>query len=66
VLTALGHPIEAHAVDPGPAARRRALGEARYYGEHVLPWVRRRIRGRSSGDDRTGKHLMWTPVDPGG
>ena len=66
VLTALGHPTEAHAVDPGPAARRRALAEARYYGEHVLPWVRRRIRGRSSGDDRTGKYLTWTPVDPGG
>ncbi len=66
VLTALGHPTEAHVIDPGPLARRRALAEARYYGEHVLPWVQRRLRGRSSGDNRTGKYVDWTPVDPAG
>ena len=41
---------------------RRVLAEARYYREHVLPWVNRRLRGRSSGDDRTGKYLDWTPI----
>jgi lysophospholipase L1-like esterase len=66
VLTALGHPTEAHVIDPGPLVRRRAIAEARYYGEHVLPWVQRRLRGRSSGDDRTGKYVGWTPVDPTG
>jgi hypothetical protein len=28
----------------------------------VLPWIHRRLRGRSSGDDRIGKHLDWIPV----
>jgi lysophospholipase L1-like esterase len=64
VLTALGHPTEAHVISPDVAARRRPVAEARYYGEHVLPWVRRRLRGRSSGDDRTGKYVGWTPIDP--
>jgi lysophospholipase L1-like esterase len=63
VLTALGHPAAAHVVDPGPAESRRVLAEARYYREHVLPWLHRRVRGRSSGDDRTGKHLDWVPVE---
>jgi lysophospholipase L1-like esterase len=62
VLTALGHTAAAHVVDPGPAESRRVLAEARYYREHVLPWVHRRLRGRSSGDDRTGKYLDWIPV----
>jgi lysophospholipase L1-like esterase len=64
VLTALGHPMEAHVIAPADPARRRAVAEARYYGEHVLPWMRRRLRGRSSGDDRTGKYVNWTPIDP--
>jgi lysophospholipase L1-like esterase len=63
VLNALGHTTEAHAVDPTPAARRSVLSEARYYREHVLPWVNRRLRGISSGDDATGKHPDWIPVD---
>jgi lysophospholipase L1-like esterase len=63
VLTALGHPAAAHVVDPGPAESRRVLAEARYYREHVLPWLHRRVRGRSSGDDRTGKYVDWVPVE---
>jgi lysophospholipase L1-like esterase len=63
VLSALGHPTEAHVIDAGPAGRRGLLAEARYYREHVLPWLHRRIRGRSSGDDRTGKFLDWVAVD---
>lgn len=64
VLSALGHTRTAHVVDPGPAESRRVLSEARYYREHVLPWVSRRVRGRSSGDNRTGKHVTWTPITP--
>jgi lysophospholipase L1-like esterase len=64
VLAALGHAIAAEAVDPAPDPTRRALAEARYYREHVLPWVGRHLRGRSSGDSRTGKHLDWVPVTP--
>ncbi|AGL18916.1 SGNH/GDSL hydrolase family protein [Actinoplanes sp. N902-109] len=65
VLTAMGYASAAHVVDPGPAESRRILDEARYYREHVLPWVQRRLRGRSSGDDRTGKYLAWTAVKAG-
>ncbi|MBB5958081.1 lysophospholipase L1-like esterase [Saccharothrix tamanrassetensis] len=62
VLTALGHAAEADPVDHGPTGRR-LLAEARYYREHVLPWLNRRLRGRSSGDDRSGKHPGWTTVE---
>ncbi|MFD7654287.1 SGNH/GDSL hydrolase family protein [Actinosynnema sp. NPDC059797] len=63
VLTALGHPVPPHAVEPGPEATRGLLSEARYYREHVLPWVNRRLRGISSGDHEPGKHRDWTPVE---
>jgi len=62
VLAALGHPATAHAVEHAPVRRRGVLAEARYYREHVLPWLRRRLAGRSSGDDRAGKHSEWIPV----
>ncbi|WP_433059164.1 SGNH/GDSL hydrolase family protein [Dactylosporangium sp. CS-033363] len=62
VLTALGHPTTAHRVDPGPKASSGLLAEAKYYREHVLPWVTRRLRGRSSGDGRAPKYPAWTPV----
>lgn len=63
VLAALGHPTEAHVIDPSPDEPRRVLAEARYYREHVLPWVNRRLRGQSSGDDRAGKYLDWVAID---
>ncbi|GAA4941996.1 SGNH/GDSL hydrolase family protein [Actinoplanes utahensis] len=62
VLAALGHPVAAHVLDPTPPPSFRLLSEARYYGEHVLPWVNRRLRGRSSGDDRSPKFATWTPI----
>jgi lysophospholipase L1-like esterase len=62
VLTALGHPGTARLVDPGPAPSRGLLAEARYYRAHVLPWVTRRLRGRSSGDGRLAKYPTWTPI----
>ncbi|GAB3441773.1 SGNH/GDSL hydrolase family protein [Actinophytocola sediminis] len=63
VLTALG--VEAASVpgDSGLPEARRLLAEARYYWEHVLPWVHRRLRNRSSGDGRNGKHLGWTVIE---
>ncbi|MEV4345769.1 SGNH/GDSL hydrolase family protein [Actinoplanes sp. NPDC049596] len=64
VLAALGHPAEAHVIDPGPAEGRRVLTEARYYREHVLPWINRRLRGQSSGDNRAGKYVDWTEIQP--
>jgi lysophospholipase L1-like esterase len=62
VLAALGHPTEAHVIEHGPPARRRPLTEARYYGEHVLPWFKRRLQGKSSGDTRSAKYPTWTEV----
>lgn len=62
VLTALGHPTEAHVIDPGPSETRRVRAEARFYREHVLPWVQRRLRGQSSGDARTGKYENWVTI----
>jgi lysophospholipase L1-like esterase len=35
-----------------PAAR---AADARWAGKHLLPWVKRRLTGRSSGDGRTAK-----------
>ncbi|GAA0531221.1 SGNH/GDSL hydrolase family protein [Paractinoplanes ferrugineus] len=61
-LTALGYPTEAHVIDADLDDRGGLLSEARYYREHVLPWLNRRLRGHSSGDNRTGKYLDWTPV----
>ena len=66
VLEALG---ASESPEPGQATSpetRKLLAEARYYWDHVLPWVRRRLGGRSSGDQRNGKHIEWTPVEPAG
>ncbi|MER7004448.1 SGNH/GDSL hydrolase family protein [Dactylosporangium sp. NPDC000555] len=60
VLGALGLPATDHRADAAAAPARRLLAEARYYREHVLPWVSRRLRGRSSGDGRAAKHPDWT------
>lgn len=65
VLAALGYPLEAPVRDSGPQPGGGLLAEVRYYREHVAPWVYRRLRGRSSGDGRTGKHLNWVPVGLG-
>jgi lysophospholipase L1-like esterase len=48
---------------PGAAS---ATGNARYYREHVLPWINRRLRGRSSGDNREPKHPHWQLIPPPG
>ncbi|GLY08685.1 MULTISPECIES: SGNH/GDSL hydrolase family protein [Actinoplanes] len=61
VLAKLGYPVEAHIVDPNPQTRS-IVNELQYYREHVLPWINRRLRGRSSGDNRTGKFVSWTPI----
>jgi lysophospholipase L1-like esterase len=62
VLAALGHAEAAHVVAPGSSPARGWRTEARFYREHVLPWLHRRVRGRSSGDERAGKYPEWTPV----
>jgi lysophospholipase L1-like esterase len=63
VLGALGYSSAAAALDVAVPPARRFVTEVRYYQEHVGPWIGRRLRGQSSGDNRTGKHLDWIPVD---
>lgn len=41
------------------ASRRNTLG---YYREYVVPWVGRRLTGRSSGDGRAPKRASLLPV----
>jgi hypothetical protein len=64
VLHALGHGPLPEPGTPGIIRRRSLATEARFYGEHVAPWVQRRLRGRSSGDARDPKHPLWHPVRP--
>ena len=63
VLSALGYP-PATPQAPPPAPRRGPVSEARYYQQHVLPWVLRRLRKQSSGDGRDPKHPTWNTVRP--
>jgi lysophospholipase L1-like esterase len=67
VLTAFGIPVpeewgveEVAAAPAGERTRRTA----EYYRTYVLPWVGRRLTGRSSGDGRTAKIPTLTVVDP--
>ena len=65
VLTTLGFPTPEDwttSADPLPKPTRRE--EVRYTVDHVLPWIGRRLTGRSSGDGRTGKYLDWVEVPP--
>ncbi len=65
VLRALGYAHPGDWVldaDPRPAPTTRE--QLRYTREHVLPWVKRRLTGRSSGDGRTAKHPEFIRVEP--
>ncbi|MGW9629538.1 SGNH/GDSL hydrolase family protein [Agromyces sp. NPDC055520] len=65
VLTGLGVAVpvewgveEVAAAPAGPRSRNTAA----YYREFVLPWIGRRLTGRSSGDGRTAKRPTLEPV----
>ncbi|MFC9560190.1 SGNH/GDSL hydrolase family protein [Agromyces sp. NPDC056965] len=65
VLTGLGVAVpvewgveEVAAAPAGPRSRNTAA----YYREFVLPWIGRRLTGRSSGDGRTAKRPTLAPV----
>ena len=67
VLTAFGIPVpEEWGVEEVAAAaagdRRRRTAD--YYRRYVLPWIGRRLTGRSSGDGRAAKIAELTVVDP--
>ncbi|WP_327292823.1 SGNH/GDSL hydrolase family protein [Streptomyces sp. NBC_01198] len=66
VWQALGLPARADwtlalppAVRPGWAARRGA--DLRFTSRHLLPWIGRRLTGRSSGDGRPAKRPQLLP-----
>lgn len=65
VLRTLGHAVPIDwkiEADPLPRPGRRE--QLRYTREHVLPWIGRRLTGRSSGDGRTAKYGEWIWVEP--
>jgi len=40
----------------------RMQEDAEWFKTHVFPWATRRLRGRSSGDDRVAKRPEWTEL----
>ena len=68
VWQALGHepesewnaPLPAHVL-PGWLARRTA--DLRFAGQHLLPWIGRRLTNRSSGDGRPAKRPELLPYE---
>lgn len=66
MLHTLGLPTSAAWDEPlAPAPPQspvhRVVGELRWWAGFGGPWIGRRLRGRSSGDGRTGKRLELTP-----
>jgi lysophospholipase L1-like esterase len=49
-----------------PGAIARAAGHARWTREHAGPWIARRLRGESSGDEVTPKDPSWVHIHSGG
>ena len=65
VLSALEIPAPDFAADEGPADDARPRTAA-YWREYVLPWIGRRLTGRSSGDNREPKSATLQPVEISG
>ena len=47
-----------------PRRPERSRNTAAYYREFVLPWIGRRLTGRSSGDGRAAKRPTLEPLAP--
>lgn len=65
VLTAMGVPTPAPVPSDADAAPRGLAGELAYWRAYVLPWLGRRLRGKSSGDGREPKFADWVLVPRG-
>ncbi|MER7515311.1 SGNH/GDSL hydrolase family protein [Streptomyces sp. NPDC126499] len=50
------------AMPPGWATRR--VADARFARQHLVPWIGRRLTGRSSGDGRAPKRPELLPYEP--
>jgi hypothetical protein len=65
-LDALGitHDLEALPVPVTTAltTRQQRAADLRWAREHLVPWVRRRLTGRSSGDNIDPRYPVLTPV----
>ena len=61
VLAALGLPIPQPGHDP--AIDEPVMRSAAYWRQYVLPWIGRRLTGRSSGDNREPKIATLQPVE---
>ena len=64
LLRGLGYPVTIETPAPLPVVQRDWQVQSRYYLEHVGPYVWRHLRGRSSGDGRSGKYTEWVDVHP--
>ena len=60
ILTGLGVPLRDVEDATGPDPKRP--GTAAYWRGYVLPWIGRRLTGRSSGDGREPKIATLTPI----
>jgi lysophospholipase L1-like esterase len=63
LLTVLGHPPTDHPT-PVHESQRSLSQNLAFYLEHVGPWVRRRLQGRSSGDHRSAKYPNYVTISP--
>ena len=48
---------------PTEADKRRIIENMRFVRSHLAPWAVRRLRGRSSGDNRCAKHPNWVTLN---
>lgn len=69
VWQALGHPPESDWREPLPPAVRpgwstRRASDVRFAREHLVPWIGRRLTGRSSGDGLPPKRAELLPYEP--
>lgn len=62
VLTALGLPLPPTAGASGDYVELPAQRKAEYWRQYLLPWIGRRLTGRSSGDNREPKSATLQPV----
>lgn len=66
---ALGLPVESDPLAPWPEQAARSRSEARrehvaWARSYLVPWIGRRLRGRSSGDGLSGKRPELAPWPP--
>lgn len=67
VLRTLGYePPSDWVIDADPLPKPSMRDELRYTREHVLPWIGRRLTGRSSGDGRLPKYAEFVTIEPRG